>query len=98
MNIVKVKKRKLNLVIPLFIIIAITNIVVNLFVGSMNVKLTYEIQQKKERIAELKEENSQLVISIAGLEGKDRVYDIASTHGLERNEKNVVYAGPVNHD
>lgn len=98
MNIVTVKKRKINLLVPLFVVIAITNIVVSLFIGSLNVQLTCEIQQMKERIAELKEENSQLVISIAGLEGKDRVYDIASTYGLERNEKNVVYAGPANSD
>lgn len=98
MNIVTVKKRKINLLVPLFVVIVITNVVVSLFIGSLNVQLTCEIQQMKERIVELKEENSQLVIDIASLEGKDRVYDIASTHGLERNEKNVVYAGPVNSD
>ena len=98
MNIVTVKKRKINLLVPLFIVIVITNIVVSLFIGSLNVQLTCEIQQMKERIVELKEENSQLVIDIASLEGKDRVYDIASAYGLDRNEKNIVYAGTISSD
>ena len=98
MNIVTVKKRKINLLVPLFVIIAITNVVVSLFIGSLNVQLTCEIQQMKERIVELKEENSQLVIDIASLEGKDRVYDIASAYGLDRKEKNIVYAGSISFD
>lgn len=98
MNIVKVKKRKINILVPLFVVIAITNIVVSLFIGSLNVQLTCEIQQMKERIIELKEENSQLVIDIASLEGKDRVYDIASAYGLDQNEKNIVYAGSISSD
>lgn len=98
MNIVKVKRRKINILVPLFVVIVITNIVVSLFIGSLNVQLTCEIQQMKERIVELKEENSQLVIDIAGLEGKDRVYDIASAYGLDRNEKNIVYAGSISFD
>lgn len=98
MNIVKVKRRKINILVPLFVIIVITNVVVSLFIGSLNVQLTCEIQQMKEHIIELKEENSQLAIDIASLEGKDRVYDIASAYGLDQNEKNIVYAGSISSD
>lgn len=93
MKIVKTEKRKINYLIPLFVVIVIVNISVNLFVGSLNVKTTYEIQANKERIAELKEENSQLIIEIAQLEGKDRILDVATSEGLSRNEKNIIFAG-----
>lgn len=48
------------------------------------------IQDMQSEINRLKEENEKITIEISGLENKDRIYEIASTDGLEQNQDNVI--------
>ena len=92
----KIKKRKkdyLGLSITIFSISLLVYIITSLFVGSMNVSLIYNIQTDKNKIEELKEENSKLSIKISELEGKDRVYTTAQEAGLTQEQSNIIYVG-----
>lgn len=92
----KIKKRKkdhLGLSFTILCISMLIYIITSLFVGSVNVSLTYNIQADENRIAELKEENSKLSIKISELEGKDRVYTTAQEAGLVQDQSNIIYVG-----
>lgn len=58
--------------------------------GSMNTRLTINIQKTQNEIQTLKAENSQLSINIQTLQNKDRVYTIANEAGMSQSQDNVV--------
>lgn len=73
-----------------FSIALIAQVGVSLFIGTYNTNLTMEIQNMSNEISTLKEENEKITIQISSLENKDRVYEVATTAGLDQNQDNVI--------
>lgn len=90
---IKKKKKKLNKLFIYFIIMCLSFVTyafccVN--VGSKNINLQIDIQNKKALIKEIKEENKKLQTEIAILTSKDMIYSAAKEAGLEQNQDNVI--------
>lgn len=62
----------------------------SIIVGSMNTKLTINIQKMQNEANVLRADNQQLNIEIQTLQNKDRVYTIAKDAGLGQNQENVI--------
>ena len=90
MKIRKKQVRHIRLSIVILFLAVIIYIFTNLFVGVANVSLSYEIQEKQNKIAKLKDENSKLELEISKLEEKERIYDVAYDTGLSLNQNNVI--------
>ena len=90
----KVQKRKRRLTmfgfaLTLLVVSLMASIVSGLFLRNYNNSLVMKIEDTKRETALLNEENEQLSIDIQTLSSKDRVYEIASAAGLEKQENNV---------
>lgn len=90
----RIKKRKtdhFNRFALIFFIFAICcHIGFSLTLNVWNTRELMNIQDMQSEINRLKEENEKITIEISGLENKDRIYEIASTDGLEQNQDNVI--------
>ena len=91
MKIRKKKVRKINRLFVLVIISLMINISVSLYISPLTVKLSYELEDMKNKIKELKEENDKLRISIGNLANKERITTIAREEGLSYNQSSVIY-------
>ena len=90
----KVQKRKRRLTmfgfaLTLLVVSLMASIVSGLFLRNYNNSLVMKIEYTKRETALLNEENEQLSIDIQTLSSKDRVYEIASAAGLEKQDNNV---------
>lgn len=79
----------------IFTIAILAQIGVSLFIGTYNTNLTMEIQNMANQINTLQEENEKINIAISSLENKDRVYEVATTAGLEHNQDNVIFVAKM---
>ena len=94
MKIRKKKVRKVNKLFILVIVSLILDISVSLYISPLTVKLSYELEDMKTRIKQLKEENDRLRISIGELANKERITTIASEEGLSYNQDSVISLKP----
>lgn len=97
-KLVQKKKRKMKFIVKAFIIFTIallSQLFVNIYIGSTNTSLVIDIQKAKNEISTLRAENQQLNIEIQTLQNKDRVYTIANDAGLTRNQENVISIASV---
>lgn len=90
----KFKKKKVRRINKFYIFLfgfaLIAEIITSLFVGTINIKLQYELEDKQARVKELKEENSKLKLTISSLSTKERILTIATSEGLSLNEDNLI--------
>lgn len=94
MKIRKKKVRKVNKLFILVIVSLILDISVSLYISPLTVKLSYELEDMKTRIKQLKEENDRLRISIGELANKERITTIASEEGLTYNQDSFISLKP----
>ena len=85
----KRKRKKLKKSVVIFFIALLTGIATNLFIGSLNIKSQYEIEDMQNKITELKEENEKLQLKINELMERERIKNIASDEGLSYNDDNI---------
>lgn len=87
------RKRKLSFTSKSFIFLTIAFfswLFVSVFAGSINTRLTMDIQKMSSEVTLLRNENQHLTVEIQTLQNKDRIFTIAKDAGLNQNQDNVL--------
>lgn len=91
-KIVKKKKEKKPFPLYIFLLILLGAFYCgwSVFINTYKVNLTKSIQEKQNRINEMKAENKRLEDQIAVLGNKETIFAFADQEGLELNLDNVI--------